>query len=118
MTIPRRAVDSVQEGIPRDDFTFIVNHKTFPSSGVEAVGTIASSSGATSSRRLCRKYVICDPEIDSPDFSALQNLFSGIENVVKSCIRTHSFCSADNFAMSGLSDFSLISGATQPSTPL
>jgi hypothetical protein len=79
--IPLVSISLLQEGLPRDEFTFIVNHKPFPTSVVEAVLLSPAVCEQLQIDPCARRFVICDPKIDSTDFASLQSLSSGFETV-------------------------------------
>jgi hypothetical protein len=82
-TIPLANVSLLLEGLPRDEFTFIGNHKPFPTSVVEAV-LLSPAVGEQLQVDACtRRFVIRDAEIDSTDFFALQNVLSAVETAVQ-----------------------------------
>jgi hypothetical protein len=75
------SVDLPQKGLPHDEFTFIVNHKRFPISVVEAVLLSPTDGDQLQVNAYARRFAICDPEIDSTDFTSLQSHFSGVETI-------------------------------------
>jgi hypothetical protein len=82
-TDPLVGVRLLQEGIPRDEFTFLIYHKTFPTSVIEAVALSPAVGEQLRVDACARRFVICGPEIDSADFSSLQAVLSGMEIVVQ-----------------------------------
>jgi hypothetical protein len=79
--IPVVGVSLLQEEIPRHEFTFIINHKTFPTSTIEVVLLSTAVEEQLQVDASARRCVICDPEISSADFSSLQGLLSGMKVV-------------------------------------
>jgi hypothetical protein len=77
------SISLLQEGLRRDEFMFIVNHTPFPTSVVEAVVLSPAASEQLQVDTCERRFVICDPEIDSTDFTSLQSLLSGVDTVLQ-----------------------------------
>jgi hypothetical protein len=81
--VPLVSVSPFQEGILRAEFRFVINGELFPTSAVEAVVLSPAVWEQLQVDACARRFVICDPEIDSADFSSLQGLLSGMEIVVQ-----------------------------------
>jgi hypothetical protein len=88
--------DSPQQVIPRDEFTFIINHKRFPTSAIQAVVLSPAVGEQLEIDASTGRFVICYIEINSNDFASLQSLLSGNEAVLQSRIRSCSIYSTDN----------------------
>jgi hypothetical protein len=102
-SVPLVSVCRLQEGLPRDKVTFILNDKRFPTSIVEAV-LLSPAIWKHHQVDACeRRFVICNPQI------GLQNLLSEWKMFFKSRIRDRPLSSAGNYAMSALNDFSSVS---------
>jgi hypothetical protein len=82
------SVSFLKEGLPRDEFTAIVNDKSFSTSVVEAVLLSPAAREQLQVDACARRFVICDPDIDSCDFTSLQNLLCGVETVFQMSHRT------------------------------
>jgi hypothetical protein len=79
--VPLVSISLLQEGIPCDEFMFIISDKTFPTSVVEAVSLLPAVWEQLQIDACARRFVICDPDIHSTDFSTLHSLLSGVETV-------------------------------------
>jgi hypothetical protein len=77
------SVSLLQEGLPRDEFTFIVNHKSFSTSVVEAVLLSPAVYEQLQVDACARRFVIDDLEIDSTDFTSIQSILSGVETILQ-----------------------------------
>jgi hypothetical protein len=73
----------LQQGILHDQFTFVINGKLFPTSALEAMVRSPVIWEQLQVDACARQLVICDPEIESADFSSLQGLLSGMESLLQ-----------------------------------
>jgi hypothetical protein len=77
------AVPLVSEGLHPDEFALIVNDKPFSTSVAEAVLLSPAVCEQFQVDACARMFLICDPEIDSTDFSSLQSLVAGVETILQ-----------------------------------
>jgi hypothetical protein len=80
---PLVGVRLLQAGIPRGEFTCIINHKGFSISAIEAMLLSSAVGEQLQVDAWARRWAICDPEINSADLSSLQGLFSGMKIVLQ-----------------------------------
>jgi hypothetical protein len=102
---PLMGLRLLQEGIPRDEFTFIINHKAFPTSAIEAMALSPALGEQLQVDARRRRFIICDREIDSANFFLFKTSFQGWKLFSKARIRNHSFDSAGNIVTLALSNF-------------
>jgi hypothetical protein len=81
--VPLVCVSLLQEGLPHDEFTFLVNHKPFSTSAVEAMLLSLVVCEQLQVDACARRFVICDLEIDSTDLISLQSLLSGLKIILQ-----------------------------------
>jgi hypothetical protein len=82
-TVPLVSVNLLLEGIPREEFTIVINDKIFPTSLVDVVVVSLAVGEQLQVDACARRFAICDPAVDSADFSSLQSLLSGMEVVLQ-----------------------------------
>jgi hypothetical protein len=72
-------VSLVQKRLPRDKFTLIIKYNTLPTS-VGATVFVSPDVMAELQVHVCARLdVICDLDIDSTDFAAVESLLSGVK---------------------------------------
>jgi hypothetical protein len=72
-------VSLLQEGFRHDEFTIIISYKTIPTSVVEVVLLSTAILEELQVDAYVRRFVICDRELASMNFSSLQSRLSGVE---------------------------------------
>jgi hypothetical protein len=118
ITVPLVGLCPLQEGIPRDEFAFVINHTPFPTSAVEAVALSPAVGEQFQIDACARRFVICDPQINSVDFSSLQALLSGMEIVLQKSHQKSLILLSWQLWNVDLERLSWVCGATQPSIQL
>jgi hypothetical protein len=61
----------------------VINHTAFPTSVAEAVVLLPAVRSQFQVNACATSFIVCDPEIDSADFSSLQIIFSGVGVVLQ-----------------------------------
>lgn len=109
---------SLLEGIPQDDFTFVINRTTFTTSIVNVIALSPTVRELYQVDACTNSFVINDPEIYTTDFSSLQCLLSRSKVIFQKLHQKSLLLFSQQLSNSDLELLFSVCGMIQPTMPL